>query len=192
MKSVITTSMRLTCLLFLIASPATLTAHAQNVKLQLNSLDRLEARASESVDVTLDGAILEIAIKFLKDSDPEEKAIKEMISGLKGVYVKVFEFEKEGEYSAADLDAIRAQLRAPGWSRMVGIKSKKESENVEVYMMTTTGSQIGGLTVITTEPKEFAVINIAGSIDIEKLVQLGGKLGIPSIKITHDKKAPKE
>src|ERR671939_469891 len=188
MKLVINRSLRLAGLLFLVAAFAPLMAQAQDVKLQLQSLDKLEARATESVDVTLDGKLLQLAKIFLKDSDPEEKAIKDLVSGLKGIYVKVFEFDKEGEYSAADVDSIRAQLRAPGWSRMVGIKSKKESENVEVYMMTTTGSQIGGITVITTEPKELSVINIAGSIDLEKLVQLSGKLGIPSLEIITNKK----
>jgi hypothetical protein len=192
MKLVINRSLRLAGLLFLVAAFAPLMAQAQDVKLQLQSLDKLEARATESVDVTLDGKLLQLAKIFLKDSDPEEKAIKDLVSGLKGIYVKVFEFDKEGEYSAADVDSIRAQLRAPGWTRMVGIKSKKESENVEVYMMTTTGSQIGGITVITTEPKELSVINIAGSIDLEKLVQLSGKLGIPSLEIITNKKAPKE
>ena len=36
--------------------------------------------------------------------------IKEMILGLKGVFVKRFEFEKEGEYTLADVESIRSQL----------------------------------------------------------------------------------
>lgn len=192
MKLVITKSLGLTCLLFLIAGFAALTAQAQDVKLQLSNLDKLEARASESVDVSLDGALLRLAISVLKSSDPEERAIKEAVAGIKGVYVKSFEFEKEGEYSVADIDPIRTQLRSPGWSRMVGVKSKKEGDNVEVYTMMTTDGQISAMTVITTEPKELTVVNIVGMIDLEKLSKLSGKFGIPSLDLKNITREPKE
>ncbi|MDT5123766.1 MAG: hypothetical protein QOC96_3248 [Acidobacteriota bacterium] len=186
-------SLRLICLLSLITVVASLTAHAQDIRLQLNNLDKLEARARDSVDVTLDGALLHLAEKFLNIKDPKEAAVKELLAGLKGIYVKSFEFDKEGEYSTSDVDAIRAQLRAPGWSRMIGVKSKKDGENAEVYMMMTTGSQIGGIVVIATNPKQLTVVNIIGTIDLDKLSQLSGKFGIPSIElIRNEKKTPKE
>lgn len=189
MNSVIIKSLRLAGLLLLLALPA----QAQDARLQLDSLDKLEAKSSDSIDVTLDGSILRLAVGFLKDSDPEERAVKELVMGLKGIYVKVYEFDKAGAYSAADLDPVRSQLRAPGWSRMYGVKSKKEGENMEVYMLQGTGDQIGGLTVLTTEDKELAVIQILGTIDLEKLIKLSGKLGIPSINVSKEGgKEPKE
>jgi hypothetical protein len=189
MKSVIIKSLGLAGLLILLALPA----QAQDVRLQLDSLDKLESRASDSMDVTLDGSILRLAVGFLKDSDPEERAVKELVMGLKGIYVKVYEFDKPGEYSAADLDPVRTQLRSPAWTRMVGVKSKKEGENMEVYMLKSTGEQIGGLTVLTTGDKQLAVIQILGTIDLEKLIKLSGKLGIPSINIGKEAgKEPKE
>ena len=185
MKLVITRSLRLAGLLILLALPA----QAQDSRLQLSSLDKLESKASDSIDVTLDGSLLRLAVGFLKDSDPEERAIKELVMGLKGIYVKVYEFDKAGEYTDADVDAVRSQLRAPAWSRMVGVKSKKDGENLEVYSLKAAGDQIGGLTVLTTEDKELAVIQILGTIDLEKLIKLSGKLGIPNIEIG---KEPKE
>ena len=188
MKSVITKLLGLPCLLLLLALPA----GAQSIRLQLDNLDKLEARAANSVDVTLDGSILRLAVGFLKDSDPEERAIKELVLGLKGIYVKVYSFDKEGEYSAADVEAVRSQLRSPTWTRMMGVKSKRENEQMEVYTATT-GGQIGGLAVLTTGNKQFGIIQIVGSIDLEKLIKLSGKLGIPSIDITKEaKEAGKE
>jgi hypothetical protein len=191
MNLVINKSLRLICLLLLISCAAALTAHAQDVKLQLGSLDKLEGRASDSVDVTLDGPMLHLAEKFLDPRKPDQAAVKELLSGLKGVYVKVFSFDKEGEYSAADVDFVRTQLRAPGWSRMVGVKSKREGDNVEVYTILS-GSQISGMAVIAADPKQLTVINIVGLIDLEKLVKLSGKLGIPSLDIKIGNKEPKE
>ncbi len=193
MRLVMTNALRVLSLLFLITAAAAWTAQAQEVKLQLGNLDKLEARAAESVDVTLDGKLLNMATMFLDSKKPGEAAIKDLVGGLKGVYVRVYGFDKEGEYSTADLDPVRTQLRAPGWSKMAGVKSKKEGESVEVYMRMT-GSQIGSIAVIATEPKQLTVVNIVGMIDLEKLVKLSGKFGIPSIDVdVHiNAKEPKE
>jgi hypothetical protein len=192
MKLVTKQMLRIISLLILITATASLTAQAQAIRIQLNNLDKLEARAAESVDVTLDGKLLNLATMFLDAKKPQEAAIKDLVAGLKGVYVRVFEFDKEGEYSMADVESVRTQLREPAWSRMAGVKSKKEGANVEVYM-TMTGTQIGGITVIATEPKQLTVVNIVGIIDLEKLVRLSGRFGIPSIDINlNNNKEPKE
>lgn len=191
MKTVVVKSVRSISLLLIVLACAALTARAQGERLQLNSLDKLEPKATESVDVSLDGALLRIGISMLRDKKPEEAAIKQLVIGLKGIYVKVYEFDKEGEYSVADVESVRTQLRAPAWTKMVGVKSKKEGGNLEVYTMMA-GSQINGIAVIATEPKQLAVVQIVGSIDLEKLVQLSGKFGIPSIDINIDDKNPKE
>jgi hypothetical protein len=191
MKLVKTNRLRVMSLLFLIAVAASLTAKAQDMRIQLSNLDKLEPRASESVDVTLDGRLLTLATMFLDSKKPNEAAIKDLVAGLKGVYVKVFEFDKEGEYSTADIDPVRAQLRGPAWSKMVGVKSRKEGQDVEVYM-TMAGERINGIAVIATEPKQLTVVNIVGMIDLEKLVKLSGRFGIPSIDINVNSKEPKE
>jgi len=70
------------------------------------------------VDVTLDASMLQLASGFLSKDDPDEAQVKKLVSKLKGVYVRSFEFDKEGQYSMSDVEAIRSQLRGPGWSRM--------------------------------------------------------------------------
>jgi hypothetical protein len=161
------------------------------VKIQLDGLDRLQPKASQSIDVNIDGPILRLAISVLSDKKPKEKMIKEAVAGLKGIYVRVLGFEKEGEYAPTDVDFVRAQLRSPGWARMVEVKTKKEGENIEVHMMQSAG-QMNGMAVILTSPKRLAVINIVGMIDLEKLTQLSGTLGIPSLEIIIDEKDRKE
>lgn len=142
------------------------------------SLDRLSGRATESVDVTLDSSMLQLASAFLSN-DPDQKQVKKIVSKLKGVYVRSFEFGKEGQYSMADVEAIRSQLKAPGWSRIVGVRSIK-GENSEVYLKKT-GNAIDGLVVIDAEPKELTVVHIDGPIDPEELSDLGGHMGIPKL-----------
>lgn len=160
---------------------AAATTRAQGPRLQTSSLDYLTAKASETVDVNIDEHLIQLTAKFFSSTNPDEKKIKELVSGLKGIYVKVFEFEHEGEYSAADVESIRSQLRGPAWSKILNVNSKKEG-SVEVYLMTV-GDQIGGLAVLAADPKELTIVNIIGPVDLGKLSELEGQFGVPDLGI---------
>lgn len=157
-------------------------------KLELNPLDRLAPKANEAVSINIDGALLQAAANFIgkhandKGGDRDVVMIKELLAGLQGIYVKHFEFEAEGAYGEADAETVRAQLKAPGWSRILEARSRKEGVNAEVYVLNASG-QIGGLTIISHGPKELTVVNIAGKIDLDKLSQLEGKFGIPQLEL---------
>lgn len=161
----------------LLAAPLAL--WAQGPKLQLN-LDHLAAKAKETVEVTLDASMLQFASKFLSEKKPEEADAKKLVAGLKEILVRSFEFDKPGQYALSDLDALRAQLRAPEWQRIVNVRSKADGENVDVFVRRT-GEQIGGLVVIAAEPKELTVVSIDGPIRPEDLAKLGGQMGVPKI-----------
>ena len=93
-------------------------------------------------------------------------------------------YKRQGEYTEANLAGVRTQLRSPGWARLVNIVKKKTDDNihVEVYMMTSTG-RIDGLAILALEPKRLTLVNIVGTIDLEKLSQLEGQFGIPELGI---------
>ena len=164
--------------LMLIAVSAVAT-RAQDSRLQLTSLDHLAAKASQSVDVAIDERLMRLASKVFSDQDIEEREIKKLVAGIKGIYVKSFEFENEGQYTAADMETIRTQLRGPGWTRLVNVASKKEG-NLEVYLLMN-GEQVGGLTVVSTDVKELVVVNIVGPVDLDKLAKLEGQFGVPDL-----------
>jgi Domain of unknown function (DUF4252) len=155
---------------------------AQQVKW---NFDKLAARASDSVDVSLEGSLLRLAAKFLSDDDKDEAKVKKLVGGLKGIYVRSFEFKKPGDYSEADVESFRAVLHAPDWQRIVGVHSTEDGETVEVYIKND-GKGIGGLAIIASEPKELTLVNIVGAIDLDSLSELGGHFGIPEVDV--DKK----
>jgi hypothetical protein len=155
-----------------------LPAFAQGARLQLDGLNRLSERSAEVVDVTIDPAMLKLASAFLSNQKSDEAAMKELISGLSGVYVKSFEFDREGVYSDSDVEAVRRQLKSPGWTRLVNIDSKRERELVEMYVWRE-GEQTGGLAILVAEPRELTVVNIVGRIGMSKLGALQGFMGIP-------------
>lgn len=152
---------------------------AQAGKLELKNLEKLADRAAEVNDVTLDGSLLQLAVSVMKSSgDPDAAQVVEVIKGLKGIYVKNFEFDSPGQYSQADVESIRSQLTGPGWQRIVTSYTKRSGERDEVYLLKD-GDKINGITVLVAEARELTVVNIVGAIDPEKLGELGGHFGIP-------------
>jgi Domain of unknown function (DUF4252) len=156
-------------------------ALGQNPKLDMRNLEPLAKKASEVVDVNLDGPLLKLASKFLaEDNDPEDRDALGIAENLKGIYVKNFEFDKAGEYSPADVESIRSQLQSPAWSRIVRARSRNEGETTEIYLMTAgDGGTVLGMAILNAEPKELTVVNIVGPVDMDKLSSLEGKMGIP-------------
>lgn len=173
----------------LLACCASIPAFGQNPRLQIKNLDKLSKKASEVVDVTLDESMLKLASKFMADEKDEDDAeAREIVKDLKGVYVKSFEFDKEGEYSEEDVEAIRSQLAAPGWTRVVGVRSKHDGDNAEVYLMTDSNTRnILGLAIIAADSESLTVVNLVGPIDIAKLSSLEGKMGIPRLGMEKEK-----
>ena len=182
MEMIISSTRRLLGLCSL-AVLAAIPVSAQQGKLNIDHLEKLASRASQTVDVTVDQKLLTLAWKFLREErSPDEKLVKDIVKDLKGVFVKRFVFEKENEYTEADVETIRSQLNAPAWTKIVGVRSKREGMNVDVHIMTEE-SLIRGLAVLIAEPKALTVVNIVGPLDVEKLSQLGGKFGIPILDL---------
>jgi hypothetical protein len=158
-------------------------------RLRLESLERLAPKASETVDIEIDGILIKFAGSILSDDDADERAVKELIKGLRGVYVRSYEFKTDGQFADADVTAVREQLRAPGWSRVMDVKSRGlDFGDAEVYLATA-GGRIEGFALLVIEPRELTVVNIVGSIDLDKLRQLGDNLNLPHIRIKRKKTA---
>lgn len=154
------------------------TASAQDARIQMSQLDRFNDLADKVISVDVGESLINLAKSALnpKRSVNEAKII-DIISGLKGVYVKRFEFDKEGAYTASDVDYIRSQMNGPGWERIANVRSKREG-SYDVVMMYE-GSVIKGLAVLAAEPRALTVVNVVGAIDVAKLRDLEGNFGIP-------------
>lgn len=183
MKPITSTISRLIFFGLLFLTLGVKAAYGQDPKIHIDHLNHLSDKAVQIVDVTLDDSLIKMATLFLNDKKPDEARIKELLASIQGVFVKRFEFEQEGVFTDGDVNPIRSQLQAPGWSRIVGyINRKKDGNkmNVEVFLMTQ-GTVIKGLAVLATESKALTVANLVGPIDLQKLAQLEGRFGIPNI-----------
>jgi hypothetical protein len=183
--------MRRILLIVLIASGTMAQLPAQLLQLRINGLDGLASKATESADITLDSNLLQMAAGFLAGAGKDGKDgenLKQLLSGLKAITVRSYKFKEDGQYRMEDLEPIRAQLRTPGWSKIISSQSKGETS--EIYTRTDQG-KIVGFAIIAAEPKELTVVAIEGSIDLKDLSKLGG-LGIPSIPIPDQGKKGKQ
>ncbi len=174
-----------TLIVLLLIITSAFVARAQDSRIQLGSLDHLAPKASQAVDVNVDERLMKLAARLFSDKDEDQREVKKLIAGLKGIYVKSFEFETDGQFVAADLEPIRTQLGGAGWTKMVNVRSKKEG-TVEVYLQFV-GENVNGLAVLHTDDKELTVVNIVGPVDLDKLAQLEGQMGIPDLGIESPK-----
>ena len=150
------------------------------------NLDHLAAQAKQTVDISLSSTMLQFAAKFMDGNDPEEAQVKKLLNGITGIYVKSYEFKNDGAWSPADLDRVRNQLRAPQWARIVGVTSKDDGENAEVYVRSE-NQKMTGVAILVSQAKELTVVNIVGAIDLNSLADLGGHFGIPKVEAPQKK-----
>ena len=171
----------------LLALPAPALAWAApNPRLVLPDFAALAQKATQAVTITLDPALLSLAARFLDGNDPQDAATREIIKGLQGIYVRSYTFDRDSAYSQEDIDAVRKQLAAPGWNRLVETHSKKTHANVDIYIMLDDNKAIG-LAVIASEARQFTIVNIVGAIDLEKLHKLEGQFGVPKLDLDASK-----
>jgi hypothetical protein len=139
---------------------------AQNPQLNLSLLDHLAAKAVKVNTVNLPGPTLQMARSYVHGP------ARHYMRSLKGVYVRDYEFSKPGEYSRADLEGVLKQFRSGGWHAIVTSENKQTGEISDVYVMSEGGETIG-MAVIDAKPTKLSIVNLVGSIDLNRLPGLG-------------------
>ena len=161
-------------------------ASAQGARLQLDHLDKLAAKSHETVDVTVDAAMLKQTAGFLAGKGSDLAKVQQVLDGIKGIYVKSFQFDSPDAYADSDVEAVRKQVAAPGWSRVVGVRGK--GELVEIYFWKER-EENGGLVVIAAQPTQLTIVNIVGRVDLASLGALGPM--IPKLPGSMEKAMPR-
>lgn len=146
----------------------------------LKTLDKLGEHAVSTANVTLNADVLRLGAAFLSaDGDSDAEAIKSLIGKLKTIYVRAYQFDRAGQYSDADLTALRSMLSAQKWIPVVDARERDESS--QIYFLMKPNGKLGGVTVLATEPKKVTVVYIDGELDPSDIAKLSGNMGIPEI-----------
>ncbi|HEV2703844.1 MAG TPA: DUF4252 domain-containing protein [Steroidobacteraceae bacterium] len=155
-------------------------AVAQAGKLAIPDFGDLAKKATEAVDITLDGDMLKSASHMMGAGGRQNAAggdLSDVVDGLKAITVRSFTFDKPDMYSEQEVAGVLAQVDAPGWKKIISVREK--GERVEIHMRE--NSTDGGLLIVSEEPKELTIVNIAGKINLDQLRQLQGHMGVPSM-----------
>jgi hypothetical protein len=174
-----------------LAAPAV----AQNAPLPLPSPveKELAARASNVTEVTLGKNMLAFAAKFMNGKGQDEAATRHLIEGLDGIYVREYEFDKEGQYSIVDIDKLRQYFETSEWTPIVRERDKKSGEISDVMMKVVNG-ETRGMFILNAEPKELSIVLILGPVNLEDLHKLSGIGGLGALGDIepHDKSKSKD
>ena len=165
-------------LLLLLLSLLGLPAFAQSTQppFPVTLEKQLAERAVNYTEVSLDRKMLDFASKFMEKEDDAEG--RRIIQNLNGIYVRTYEFDKPGQYTAADLDNIRRQFQSSEWTSLVRARSKSGEGDSDIYMKLVNG-EAQGMFILNTEPKELDFVLISGPIRPEDLSDISGNFGIP-------------
>jgi hypothetical protein len=155
----------------------------------------LAAKASDVTEVTLGKSMLGFAAKFMNGKDKDDAATRQLIEGLDGIYVREYEFDKEGEYSMEQVEQLRKAFETPEWTSLVHEHERKSGESTDVMMKMVNG-ETRGMFVLSAEPKELTIVLILGPIRMDQLSELKGIGGLGSLgdieKQTHSKDKDKD
>ncbi len=164
-------------------------ACAQGVKLTV--FERLKEKASSVTNLNLNKDILGLGASFLGgDKSSDTAKVKRLAEGLSGILIHSLEFEKEGVYTQADVQALIAELGSPGWNLIVSAdeKHKNYHDISRIWIKQAGNGELGGMRIMSAEAKELSVVEISGKIRPEDLKDLGG-LGVPNLNLGKDRDA---
>jgi hypothetical protein len=155
-------------------------SRAAGPEFRIPDYSHLRSKAAETVDVDVGGFLLGLARMLTKDEAEHDPAIR-VLQDIRSVKVRSYKFDSDDGYSKADVDAARRQLKAPQWNSLVQVHKRAAREDVDVFLCMDDSGKTCGLAVIATQPREFTVVSIVGSIDIDRLAELEGEFGIPKV-----------
>jgi hypothetical protein len=140
----------------------------------------LAARASDVTEVTLGKNMLTFAAKFMNGKNKDDAATRQLIEGLDGIYVREYEFDKEGQYSMEEIEQLRKYFETSEWSPIVREHERKSGETTDVMIKTVNG-ETRGMFILEVEPKELTIVLILGPIRMDQLGELKGIGGLSAL-----------
>jgi hypothetical protein len=133
----------------------------------------LAARASKVTEVTLGKNMLGFAGTVMSGRDRDQSNAKQFIGGLDGIYVRQYQFDKEGQYSMDDVEKLRQAFETPEWTPIVH-SSERDGGKISDVLVKQVNGETRGMFVLTAKPMELSIVLILGPIRMDQLDMLRG------------------
>ena len=140
----------------------------------------LAARASDVTVVTLGKNMLAFAAKIMNGKDSDEAETRHLIEGLDGIYVREYEFDKDGQFSADEVEQLRKYFETSEWSPIVKERQRKTGESTDVMVKLVNGES-HGMFILDVEPRELTIVLILGPVHMDDLSKLKGIGGLDAL-----------
>lgn len=140
----------------------------------------LASRASDVSEVTLDKSMLGFAAKFMDKHGKGDAETQQLIQGLDGIYVRDYEFDKDGAVSQDDINSLRKHYETAEWTPMVHERERKSGETNDIMVKLVNGEP-HGIFILSAEPKELSIVLILGPIRPDELGKLKGLGGLGAL-----------
>lgn len=142
----------------------------------------LAARATHVSEVTLDKNMLGFATQAMNDrhKDHDDSRAQRLISGLDGIYVRSYEFDKPGQYHDSDIDELRKHYETGEWTPLVRESDRRSGEISDVMVRMVNG-QSRGMFILSAEPRELSIVLLLGSVNMDDLSALRGLSGLSGL-----------
>jgi hypothetical protein len=150
----------------------------------------LSAHASDVTEVTLNKSMLSLATQFMHGKGDDDAATRHLLEGLEGIYVRNYEFDKDGEYSPDQIEKLRQSFMTPEWTPVVHEHERRSGETSDILIKVVNGEN-RGLFICSAEPREISIVLILGPIRVEDLSKLHGLAGLGALAELDRDDAPK-
>jgi hypothetical protein len=124
--------------------------------------------------------MLGFAAKFMNGKDQDEAATRHLIENLDGIYVREYEFDKEGQYSIDEIEKLRQYFETAEWTPIVRERERRTGETTDVLVKMVNG-ETHGMFILSAEPKELSIVLILGPVRMEDLGRLKGLGGLGAL-----------
>jgi hypothetical protein len=124
--------------------------------------------------------MLGFAAKVMNGKDKDDAATRQLIEGLDGIYVRDYEFDKEGQFSTDEIEMLRKYFETSEWTPMVHERDRKNNESTDVMVKVVNGES-HGVFILDVEPRELTIVLILGPIHMEDLGKLKGMAGLGAL-----------
>jgi Domain of unknown function (DUF4252) len=151
---------------------------AESARLKLPDFSHLQTKAEESVDISVGPFMLWLATKFAPERNEDGTEIKKILQGIDAVYIRSFAFAEDNAYSKEDIESVRKQLQNEKWQPLAQIHSREKAENVDIFIAIDNDKPTG-FAILVTEPREFTIVNVVGTIDPEHIAKVHRNLDLP-------------
>ena len=144
----------------------------------------LAARASHVDEITLDKKMLSFATQFMnskQSSNPasyqDEEDTRKLMESLDGMYVRNYEFDKEGQFTSGQIEQLRSYYESSDWSPMVRNRDRRTGESSDVMLKLVNGES-RGMFILDVAPREVSIILLLGPVqmqDLQKVMRIAGR-----------------